>query len=179
MEEVKFDNFNKGKTKKSWNYRREYPSVLNFTESDKKHITEIWISEERLKVPVGKKKVVIRFFLWLKYNKQNKTYDCSLGIVPDYKMLDDKASEILKSIVKDFYKKPYYHLLNLSEYRDVFLIQRDVEEELINDIRNEMEIATSVVERNLIYYLEGGQGKSTVESSNGWAVLLRARSGSL
>jgi hypothetical protein len=179
MEEVIFENFNKGKTKKSWNFKIEYPSVLKVVGDS----SEIWISEERLKVPVGKQKVVIKFFIWLKYNRNQLNYDCILGMVPDFTMLDDhNISSLVKLYKKElFFKKPYYYLLNNNKYRDLFLIQRDVSEEDLDKVKEQMEIAVSLVERNLIFYLEGGYDRtsSPENKSNGWAVLVRARSGSI
>lgn len=181
MEIVKYKDFCKGKLQKGWTFEKVFPSIENtFSEN------EIWISEERLRIPVGKKKVFIKFFKWVSYNVELDIYECSLGIVPDYNMLDQKAVDILNRLTKNkLSSDPYYHLLNQSDYRDIFLRENQIKKDSLEEVLMYMDSSLYFIERNLIYYLEGGSSriKDTGERSsivgNGWAVLVRARSGSI
>lgn len=177
MEIVNYKDFCNGTIKKSWTFEKVFPDQFSNLNSQ----NEVWITEERLKVPVGKKKVGIRFFKWFNYNKEEDIYECSLGIVPDYTLLDEKTLNILSKITKNKIRKnPYFHMLRQSEYHDTFLKELSVKKEDLTLVSTYMDSCLDIVEKNLMYFLEGGINRSpNSEISNGWAVLVRARSGSI
>lgn len=181
MEEIVYKELLVGRKRlrKGWHFQKVYPSLLNDKTGGEK--MEIWVSDERLKVPVGKVKVSIKFFLWLDYVEKNKTYDCHFGIVPDYKGLDDKVVEILKVSTRNrFFKNPYYYMIvDQKEYREIFLVERGVTEERKEEVREEMELVANIVEKNLLYFLRGKISDEGNKKSSGWSVLVRARSGSI
>lgn len=174
MDSVVFIDFVEDKKVKGWNFKKVFPSVLNKKESKE----EIWITDERLRIPVGAKKVCIKFFLWVCPGLEDEI-TCRVGMVPDVTSLDDKAIEILKESTKNqFMKNPYYHLLHEIEYRSIFLEEKDVSYIILEEVRESMRNSVGILEKNLLYFLEGGSSKgSKVES--GWSVLVRARSGSI
>lgn len=184
MEHVNFmQRFGALTSSGEWSFVKEYPSLLtNDLDGD---LSEIWISQEKLKIPVGAKKVVVRFFVWLRYSKLDETFDCMFGMVPDKGSLDDKAVSVMNKFSgKKFFKNPYYHLLSNKLYRHVFLNQEGVSPNMVEDVKESMFLASDHVDANLLDYLYGNMTGMVKEDGvddfeNGWSVLTRARSGSL
>lgn len=183
MEKIDFrERFSGIEVSGDWHFRKEYPSILSKTDSEKERI---FLSEEKLKIPVGKKKIAVRFFVWVKYKEVDDTYICRFGMVPDKSSIDDTAISVLNSLSnRKFVKNPYLYMLESVIYRYVFLTQEGVTDEDLDDVISCMFLASDHVEEHIVSYLydnspgmEKEEGLSDFE--NGWSVLARARSGSL
>lgn len=182
MEKIDFRERFSGVESGDWTFHKEYPSILSKADSGKE---KIYISEEKLKIPVGKKKIAVRFFVWLKYKEVDETYVCRFGMVPDKGSIDEKAISVLNSLSnKKFVKNPYLHMLESVIYRYVFLTQEGVLESELDEVMECMFLASDHVEEHILNYLydnspgmEKEEGLNAFE--NGWSVLARARSGSL
>ena len=183
MEKIDFrDRFGGVEDSGDWTFIKEYPSILSKSDGVN---DRIYISEEKLKIPIGRKKIAVRFFVWLKYKEVDDTYTCRFGMVPDKSSLDETAISVLNSISnKKFVKNPYLHMLESVIYRYIFLTQEGVVVDELDDVMRCMFLASDHVDEHILSYLydnspgmEKEEGLSSFE--NGWSVLARARSGSL
>lgn len=181
---VNFSELVSGESQEGWTFRKEYPSKLNTTTTGE----ELWLSEEKLRVPVGSKKIALKLFLWVWPDEMTETFSCRLGMVPEKSSLDEKALEILNRLTRrKFTMNPYYHLVNQKEYREIFLEQSNVLVEDVVGVVEDMKSAASFVEANILEFMEGDVsteslsllGENESAPQNGWSVLVRARSGSI
>lgn len=175
---------------------------------------QIWISEDQMRVPVGKRMIALKLFLWVypvevsipvdsemgtfedgadadrpqEYRTEIR-YACRLGMVPSKDSLDDRALGLLNKLTKKkFHTNPYYHLVTQKSYREIFLEQGNVDVADVVEVVENMKLAATHVEQNLLEYMSGSNSREaafkvdsekSVVPQNGWSVLVRARSGSI
>lgn len=182
MYNVNFENLVADKGFSGWTFRKEFPSMLGTSPNGE----QIWISEDQMRVPVGRTKIALKLFLWVcpvevsipvarivdededilelderpqEYRTEIR-YACRLGMVPAKDSLDDKALELLNKLTrKKFHTNPYYHLVTQKTYREVFLEQADVFASDVVSVVEAMKLAATHVERNMLEYMSGSQSR--------------------